>query len=179
MPLIERTAYPRFAPRPTAGELARLYTPTLRELDLARRTTRGGGAVQLSFLVMLKGFQRLGYFPENAEVPGAVVDHLRSRLGLTEEVAEAPPARSRQHYRDTIRAHLGVEAFGDGSRRVAAEAVAEAALTMDDPADLVNVAVEYLVKERFELPAFSTLDRLARKVRHAVNARLFSRVDGA
>jgi TnpA family transposase len=58
-----------------------------------------------------------------------------------------------------------------------AEAVAEAALSMDDPADLVNVAIEELVKERFELPAFSTLDRLTRHTRYAVNSRLFSWVD--
>ncbi|MDQ3317841.1 MAG: Tn3 family transposase, partial [Actinomycetota bacterium] len=178
MALIERTAYPRFSPRPSAGELARLYTPTSRELDLARRATRGGEAQRLAFLVMLKSFQRLGYFPKDAEVPATVVAHLRSRLGLGVEVAAAPPTRSRQRYRDAIRAHLGVKAYGDDARRVAAEAVAGAALTMDEPADLVNVAVEELVKERFELPAFSTLDRLARKVRHAANARLFSRVDG-
>jgi hypothetical protein len=29
---------------------------------------------------------------------------------------------------------------------------------MDHPADLLNVAIEELVKERYELPAFSTLD---------------------
>ncbi|CAA9467709.1 MAG: Mobile element protein [uncultured Rubrobacteraceae bacterium] len=175
--MIERTAYPRFAPRPSARELARLFTPNLRELDLARRATRGGEAGQLALLVMLKGFQRLGYFPKTAEVPGAVVDHLRSRLGLTEEVSAAAPPRSRQRYRDAIRAHLGVKPFGEDARRVATEAIAGAALTMDDPADLLNAAVEELVKERFELPAFSTLDRLARKVRSAVNSRLFSRMN--
>jgi hypothetical protein len=40
----ERTAYPCFPARPSAGELARLYAPTLRELNLAKRTTRGGKA---------------------------------------------------------------------------------------------------------------------------------------
>ena len=74
MALIERTAYPRFAPRPSARELARLYTPTLGELELARRTTRGGEAQQLAFLLMLKSFQRLGYFPKRGEVPEAVVE---------------------------------------------------------------------------------------------------------
>nr|MDP9479335.1 DUF4158 domain-containing protein [Actinomycetota bacterium] len=129
------------------------------------------------FLVMLKSFQRLGYFPRPEEVPGAVVSHLRSRLSLPNHAPQAPPPRSRQRYRDAIREHLGVKPFGDDARKVAAEAMARAAATMDDPADLVNVAVEELVKERFELPAFSTLDRLARKVRYAANLRLFSRVD--
>ena len=177
MTLIERTAYPRFAPRPTAGELARLYTPTLQELELARRATRGGGAQKLAFLVMLKGFQRLGYFPKTAEVPGAVVAHLRSRLGLPDDVLTVPPPRSRQRYRDAVREHLAVRPYGDDARRLATESVADAALSMDDPADLVNVAIEELVKERFELPAFSAFDRLVRHTRYAVNSRLFSRVD--
>jgi hypothetical protein len=34
-----------------------------------------------------------------------------------------------------------------------------AAYTMSDPADLINLAVEHLIQQRFELPAFSTLER--------------------
>ncbi|OUA98017.1 hypothetical protein BK706_02980 [Bacillus thuringiensis serovar leesis] len=43
---------------------------------------------------------------------------------------------------------------------------------MGNPADLINVSIEELIKERYELPAFSTLDRLARRVRTLVNNRL-------
>lgn len=177
MALIERTAYPRFGRSLDKNELARLYTPTFRELDLAKRTTRGGEGQQLAFLLIHKSFQRLGYFPDREEVPEAVVSHLRSRLGLADDAPATASPRSRQRYRDVIREYLGVKPFGDEARRLAAEAVAEAAQTMDDPADLVNVAIEELVKERYELPVFSTLDRLSRRVRHAVNSRLFARVD--
>lgn len=177
MALIERTAYPRFGRNPTAEELTRLYTPALREIDLAKRSTRGSESQQLAFLVMLKSFQRLGYFPGPEEVPEMVVAHLRSRLGLADNTRATSPARSRQRYRDAIRKHLGVKPFEKDARRLAAAAVAEAATTMDDPAGLLNVAIEELVKERFELPAFSTLDRLVRHTRYAVNSPLFSRVD--
>ena len=85
MPAIERTAYPRFERDPSASELARLHTPTREEAQLARRATRGEGQ-PLAFLVVLKSFRRLGYFPKPEEVPEAVVSHLRSRLGLPEEV---------------------------------------------------------------------------------------------
>lgn len=51
-----------------------------------------------------------------------------------------------------------------------------AAETMDNPADLINVAVEELIKERYELPAFSTLDLLVRRYRNFVNRRLFNRI---
>jgi hypothetical protein len=51
-----------------------------------------------------------------------------------------------------------------------------AAQTMDNPADLINVALETVIKERYELPAFSTVDRLVRRVRTLVNHRFFSAV---
>lgn len=176
MTTIERTAYPRFGSSPSKSDLSRLYTPTFREIELAKRNTRGEGQ-SLAYLLMLKSFQRLGYFPAPEEVPEAIVSHIRARLKLGAEVVASLPTRTRQRYRDSIREYLRVKAYGDEGRRVAAEAVAEAAFSMDDPADLVNVAVEELIKERFELPAFSTLDRLTRHTRYSVNSRLFSRVD--
>ncbi|MDN5697933.1 MAG: DUF4158 domain-containing protein, partial [Rubrobacter sp.] len=145
-------------------------------MELARSVTRGGDN-ELAFLVLLKSFQRLGYFPTLAEVPEPVVLHVRSCLGVGSDAQVVPPRRSRQRYRDAIRGHLGVRAFGNAARHVAAQAVAEAARTMDEPADLINVSIEELIKERFELPVFATLDRLARHARHAVNSRLFAGID--
>jgi len=51
-----------------------------------------------------------------------------------------------------------------------------AAKVMDNPADLINVAIEELVRQRIELPAFSTLDRLSRRVRTLINGRFFADV---
>jgi hypothetical protein len=39
---------------------------------------------------------------------------------------------------------------------------------MDNPADLINAAIDELIKQRYELPAFSTLDRLVGRVRTLV-----------
>jgi hypothetical protein len=47
----------------------------------------------------------------------------------------------------------------------------QAALVMDHPPDLINAALETLIKDCYELPAFSTLDRLASEVRTQVNDR--------
>ncbi len=153
MASVERTAYPRFKSNPSAPEIARLYTPTLRETDLASRTTRGEDQ-PLAFLVMLKGFQRLGYFPKSAQVPEAIVSHVRSWLGLRSDASAVPPPRSRQRYRNAIREHLGVESYGDEARRTAAEAVAEAALTMDDSADLINVAIDEMRRPNLDAVPF-------------------------
>jgi len=43
---------------------------------------------------------------------------------------------------------------------------------MDNPADMINAALEELIKQRFELPAFSTLDRLTGRVRALVYGRI-------
>lgn len=90
MTLIERTAYPRLGRNPSAPERVRLYNLSLQELDLAKRTTRGGEGQQLAFLVMLKSFQCLGYFPNPEDVPEALVSHLRSRLGLADDTPAVP-----------------------------------------------------------------------------------------
>ena len=175
MTSMERTAYPSFTPSLSAAELEKLYSPTPEETKLGKASTRGEGQL-LGFVVMLKSFQSLGYFPMPGEVPEPVVSHLRSRLGLSSEAEPALPERSRYRYHAAIRDYLVVTAYGKDARQVAARAMGEAAPAMDDPADLVNAAIEKLVKERFELPTFITLDRLARHVRRTVNARLFSGV---
>ena len=47
---------------------------------------------------------------------------------------------------------------------------------MDNPADMINAALEELIKQRYEMPAFSTLDRLTRRVRTLVYGRLYRMV---
>ncbi len=76
---MERTACPRFASRPTARELPRLYAPTLREEGLVGRATRGGRGQVLAFLVMLRSFQRLARYPKHEDIPEAVVSPLGFR----------------------------------------------------------------------------------------------------
>lgn len=66
--------------------------------------------------------------------------------------------------------------FARHARHIAIQAVYNAAQVMDNPADLINVAIAELIKKRCELPAFSTLDRLARRIRTLVNSRFFQNV---
>lgn len=176
MASIERTAYPRFKPTPTTQELLDLYTPTLEELTFAQSLTRSPTHL-LTLTVLLKAFQRLGYFPRLSEVPEASIRHIRGCLRVGSDVALRydEPRTLYRHYR-AIRTYLQVLAYGRDARHRAIRAVYEAAQTMDNPADLINVALETLIKERYELPAFSTLDRLVRRVRTLVNQRFFGAV---
>lgn len=179
MASIERTAYPRFKRHPSSAELAYVYTPTPDEIELARSASRGDQHL-LTLTVLLKCFQRLGYFPKLEEIPPGVVEHVRGWLGLDSEVALGyDAARTLSRHHRLIRQHLRVSFDPMPALRIARAAMQNAAQVMDDPADLINVALEELVVERMELPAFSSLDRLARGVRARVNERLFRAVDAA
>ncbi|MBK1724955.1 transposase [Thiocystis violacea] len=53
----------------------------------------------------------------------------------------------------------------------------EAAKTKDELADLINVAIEELVRKNYELPAFDTLARGARHVRRVVYRQFYRQID--
>jgi hypothetical protein len=62
MTSIERTAYPRFKCVVAARDLREAFTPTTEETIWARGLARTPPHL-LSLVVLLKSFQRLGYFP--------------------------------------------------------------------------------------------------------------------
>jgi hypothetical protein len=64
------------------------------------------------------------------------------------------------------------------ARAVAAHAIRSAAEVKNNPADLINVALEMLVRESLELPAFSTLDAMVGRIRREVNTSMFERIGG-
>jgi TnpA family transposase len=178
MTLRDRTAYPKFKQIPDAKELAELYTPTSEEIQFAKSKTKSHEGF-FSFIVMLKSFQRLGYFPHPELVPIAVIRHIRSCLKLQSWVKAIPSERQRYTYQNTIRMYLGVKQYDKSAQKIIAILVAQQAEVKDHPADLINVAIEELVKQRYELPAFSTLDRLIGHIRAMVNNRLFLRVSSS
>ncbi len=176
MASIERTAYPRFKRNPLAKELEALYTPSDDELDFARVLARKAQP-RLGLLLLLKSFQRLGYFPSVEEIPLAIVHHVRMKSGADANVSPIyAEMRTLYRHHQAIRDRLGVSAWCDHGLQVAGEAMSAAAEVMDNPADLINVAIEELVHQCIELPAFSTLDRLSRRIRTLVNGRFFTAV---
>lgn len=176
MASIERTAYPQFKRNPVVRELVAAYTPTEVEIAFVAEHARQP-AHRLTLAVLLKAFQRLGYFPPLEDVPAAVVRHIRNELRYRVQVKPAPVAPNKRYrYYQRIRAFLQVRAFADDGLDVAARAMHDAAAVMDNPADLINVAIEQLVRDRIELPAFSALDRLARRIRTLVNGRYFATI---
>jgi hypothetical protein len=171
-----RTAYPRFPQRYAEHDLQAAYTPTHDEWLFAHREAHIPQH-QFSLLVLLKVFQNLGHFPSLTTIPFAVIDHIRQAAGFAADLPFGyDQDRMHQRHQAAVRDHLGVAPADARARRIALEAVHRAAAVMDMPADLINVAIDELLKQSCELPAFSTLDRMAAHVRAQVNRRLCQEV---
>lgn len=175
MASIERTAYPRFKAALSLQELQTLYDPSDDERQFVLSHTREA-AQQLTLLALLKSHQYLGYLPVADDIPAQICSYLCQQFNLPPETNLHETKHYRYRYRQLIRAYLQIKAYSDGGANLARQAAEQAAYTMSDPADLINVAIEQLIAQRFELPAFSTLDRLILHVREGVHEALYHRM---
>lgn len=91
-------------------------------------------------------------------------------------MAEHDSERTLGHQRASIRERLGVVHDPERVRALVEQAIRGAVETKDNPADLINVALEELVRARCELPGYSTLDRAAARTRAEVNGALHARI---
>jgi hypothetical protein len=81
MALIDRTAYPRLPSSVSERDLAEVFTPTDEEVRWSWAQVIEPQA-RLALLVMLKCYQRLGYFPQ--------LDQVREREKLWEATQRSP-----------------------------------------------------------------------------------------
>jgi hypothetical protein len=81
VPTIHETAYPRLRGNPSPRELVDVYSPTKDEMGMADRVARSLTS-RLGFLILLKTFQRLGYFVLIRDVPATIVDHIARDQGF-------------------------------------------------------------------------------------------------
>ena len=181
MPSIQDTAYPRLKNNPTEKDLLTLYTPTLEELELAKRVTMKP-VTCLNFLVLLKAFQRLGYGVALVDVPARIIRHIAmsAQLSTTRQyLSQYDASATRRRHLSIIRDYLQITAFDQKAHEAMLAAFTMAVQAKYDLVDLINIAIEELVRQRFELPGFSTLERTARAVRKAHLEQLYQQVSEA
>jgi TnpA family transposase len=181
VPSIHDTAYPRLKASITARDLMEIYMPTCEERTLAATLTPSSTG-QVGFLILLKTFQRLGYFVPVHAVPRSIVEYIAIQVGTTVEPHEWPAydaSGTRRRHMAAIRAHLHVHLYDREAQRLLDMTMRTAAATKDDVADLINVGIEELIRQHWELPGFTTLRRTAQRERAAVNRTLFQQVTEA
>lgn len=182
MTTLHETAYPRLKPDPTAKELQEIYTPTEEErVCVAAIAT--GPATRLALLLHLKLFQRLGYFATLAEVPERIVQHVAQSVGMrrvpADRLASYDASGSQRKHLVQLRAFLNVRPLDAGGRDWLTTVAETAAQTKHIVPDIVNVMLEELVHHRYELPAFSTLERLAIAAREQVHDTHYRQITNA
>ena len=175
---IKRTAYPSLKKQLNEEELTALYSLSQKKMSLICQNANGNSQ-RLTFAVLLKTYQVLYYFPNLQSVPRQLKVFLSKQLGLANEIpllAETNQKKTRSRYRKTIRKYLKRKPYKEEGIELLKAVITKAAYTMSDPADLINVAIEELVKECTELPAFSTLDRLTSHLRTQVHEEIYQGV---
>jgi len=181
MPSASDTAYPRLKANPSQKDLDEIYTPTDYELAFASERTKHP-AWRVGLLLLLKTFQRLGYFLSSTEIPHPIVQHISKCAdfpGMTDQLEAYDKSTARDRHMVLVRDYGGVTAYGKDARQVIIDTCMKAAKTRDDLPDIINRAIEELVRQRYELPAFSTLLRIARISRNKTNREYQSHVCGS
>lgn len=155
------TAYPRFKSRLTTSELERFYTPTEDELAFCAMAARSP-TTRLGFVVLLKTFQRLGYFVLSSQVPEPLIRHIAQSIRRNADLRnlnQYDKSEARRKHVGIIRRFLGVNPFSATGKSLLRNTFIDAALIKEDVADIINVGIEVLIRHRYELPAFDSLVR--------------------
>jgi hypothetical protein len=178
MTVMERTAYPRFKRILSAKDLVEVYTPTPQECFLAHRSTKGSLA-EFGFLVLLKTYQRLCRFIPFSEVPFSIRDHIAKIVDSSlyaSDLNTYDTSGTRQRHIPLIRAAQQLKPYDSDARTPMLKAMVQVARTKEDLADLINVGLDELARERFELPLLRLLDKVAHHVRAITMRGLYRRV---
>ncbi len=140
MPTVHETAYPRLKSNVSRRELIDLYTPTQAEVELATRVSKGEPA-RFGFLILLKTFQRLGYFIALRDVPRSIIEYIGHDQGMLivpDTMAEYDESGTQLRHVPIIRKYLRVKSFDESGQALLSSTVRLAAARMEDLADITS-----------------------------------------
>lgn len=188
MTSIYKTAYPYYSRKKklTSEFIANTYQLTHEEIiELKKRLPDQDS--QLSYAVLLMAFKQLNYFPEKITIPQEIIDNIKVQLQLPDANFMACHASTLSRHKQRIYQSLKMTPWkqlkktsrGKISYPVktfAVKTAMQAAQIHNYPADIINVVIEKLKKNNYELPTFKQLNRLVGHSRSAINNHLFSRI---
>ncbi len=174
-PGIARLLYPELPDPVTREDLQRLFRPSYDECRWAPTVARTP-ASQVALLVQLKTFQFVGRFLRVDEIPSLIVEYVANRLGVEGDTRLMSSDSTLYRHRTAVLRRLGVTAWGAAARKLARQTMTMIAEARTSPAELINAAVDALVRGRFELPSLDAFRRLASTVHRQVNTTQWQRI---
>src|SRR5262249_40155296 len=105
--------------------------------------------------------------------------HIATHVGTVvspQEVQAYDASGTRRRHMMAIRSHLAIHPYDHAPQQLLETVMREAAQTKDDLVDLINIGIEELIRQRYELPGFTTLRRTAQRARAEINRALFQQV---
>lgn len=184
MSSIEETAYPRLLDELAPQELELLFTPTAKErVFVTSNKTLRRQATKACAMLQLKLMQRLGYSVPLAGVPLVITAHVCRKLKLPRPTQKAlsryDSSAEYSRHRKLVIKTLGMQDLDKDAMRWITHRAESAASTKQELADIINVVLEELTKQRYVLPGFTVLLRIARSAREAVNQGIYKRTVAA
>ncbi|GEM_PF-681928 len=161
----------------TPGDLQQLFSPNFDERKWAPTVARTVES-QVALLVQLKIFQTIGRFRHGTDIPPSIIEHVARRMGMESGSELTFPDRTLYRHRPAILKRLKVVSWGPEARALAQTTMRRAAQARTDPVDIINAAIDALIRHGYELPALVALRRLAGTAHRNVNATQWSDVCG-
>ena len=175
------TSYPLLNTSPSERELDEAFTPNLFEMAFAGKHSHLPQWL-VGLLLLLKTFQRVGYFVQVSDIPPSIVRRVSHTAGfqdVPEGLAGYDSSPTRRQHLALVRSYIGVKPFDRDAQSIMLKACVEASRVREDLADIINLAIEELFRHYHELPGFSTLLRGAVKARATVNRGYYLRISRA
>ncbi len=162
MASVERTAYPLLPSQLPAKELHRSYTLSESEIEWVNNTAKSP-ALSIGLAVQLKIFQQMHYFVPFDELPQELIEHVRQCLRYGARIVPRySNPRTLYRHQAAIRQYLQVTPFYNSDGFAVTEQIArDCALILEQRVDLINTMIDELIQRGYELPAYSTLNKVA------------------
>lgn len=176
MPAVNETIYPVLLSKYTDKALEINFKPSAVDLAFVQSKAKQRKN-QCLLLVMLMVSNHLHYIPQLTDIPYAVIKYISSFLGQVvfqkKTLIELKVSGTLKRYINAVRDYLKFKNDKELMTKFCLSYGEKLAETKVNSIDIVNALIEVMIKEDFELPAFSTVERLAQKCRVSVNQKLY------
>ena len=172
-----KTAYPKLSKdeifKPYA--MQKLFSISEEEKNLSKMYANGLHN-QLNFLVLLKVFDFLTYLPNTYEISDKIYLHIGKQLNIENINMKKISKSVKYRYYNSILQMRNFKSFKDGGKEACESFALKSAQRLNNVTDIINACVEDLRSNKYELPSYDTIYKIALKCKKEANNLIFSNI---